>query len=355
MRWWTATLLALVCWLAAGSPAQAAPVLIVNGRVVDPQPAPVVVQGRTLVPLRGVFEALGARVDWDGTERTVTVVGQGVTLCLGVGQTVAYRNGQAVRLEVPARIVAGRVLVPARFVSEALGARVDWDALRQAVVIVTASAADELQVGETRHQHREVSAGSVSSVSALLQMGTGELVVSGGAGQLMEADFTYNVEGWEPEVSYVEEGSRGVLEVRQPATSGTARGEVQYRWQVAFSDRVPLDLRVHTGVGPCRLELGSLLLRSLQVTGGVGDTTLDLRGYRGGDLRVSVAAGVGEVTVLLPREGCARVRVDGGVGGVSADGLRLVEDEYLGGDCSDPGGEVYMQVRAGVGRIHLER
>ncbi|HAG08013.1 MAG TPA: copper amine oxidase [Desulfotomaculum sp.] len=83
-------------------------------------------KGRVLVPLRGIFEALQAKVDWDQSTATVTAVLEDKTILLTMGKQEALINEQKVWLDVPPQIRAGRTMVPLRFVSEALGAKVIW-------------------------------------------------------------------------------------------------------------------------------------------------------------------------------------------------------------------------------------
>lgn len=132
---------ALVAALLAASllpaPALAAPAVYVDGRPLRLEAAPRVEQGRTLVPLRGVFEALGAQVTFDPATQTVVAVRAGRTVILRVGSPTARVNGKQVDLEVPARVRDGRTLVPLRFVAEALGVTVRWDPAAGAVHIAT--------------------------------------------------------------------------------------------------------------------------------------------------------------------------------------------------------------------------
>lgn len=100
-----------------------------------PDAQPGIINGRTLVPVRFVSQALGAKVDWDDATRTVTITGNGRTIVLPVGQAAATVNGQPVTFDVPANIYLDRTYVPLRFVSEALGAKVDWDAAEYRVYI----------------------------------------------------------------------------------------------------------------------------------------------------------------------------------------------------------------------------
>ena len=96
---------------------------------------PVIVSDRTLVPLRGIFEALGANVDWQDETKTIIGSKGDKTIVLQVGNTTASMNNNKVTLDVPPTIINSRTMVPVRFVSEALGANVDWVADTRTVVI----------------------------------------------------------------------------------------------------------------------------------------------------------------------------------------------------------------------------
>ncbi len=95
---------------------------------------PVNQNGRLLVPVRAIFEALGAEVDWDKETQTVTAVKGETEVKLIVGGA-AVKNGIPVTIDVPASNISGRVLVPLRFVSEALGAEVSWSDANQCAYI----------------------------------------------------------------------------------------------------------------------------------------------------------------------------------------------------------------------------
>lgn len=104
-----------------------------NGAYFDV--APFSDSGRTLVPLRGVMEQFGAKVDWDAASKRVTVSLGGRKVVLTVGSREALVNGQAVQLDVPAKVVNGRTMIPLRFVSENIGMKVTWEAKTQSVTI----------------------------------------------------------------------------------------------------------------------------------------------------------------------------------------------------------------------------
>ena len=96
---------------------------------------------RTMVPLRGVFEACGANVNWDGETRTVLITktdGEETTfIFLQADSDTAFINSEKKTLDAPAEIVGDRTMVPLRFIMEELGAAVSWDDEARTVSIVT--------------------------------------------------------------------------------------------------------------------------------------------------------------------------------------------------------------------------
>ncbi len=87
--------------------------------------------------MRAIFERSGADVQWDSAASTAVATGGSDEVKITTGSTTAYHNGEAVALDVPAMAVDRRTLVPVRFVSEALNAKVDWIPETQTVSIST--------------------------------------------------------------------------------------------------------------------------------------------------------------------------------------------------------------------------
>lgn len=107
--------------------------LYVNSEKIETDTPPTIVDGRTLVPLRAIFKAIGAEVEWDGDTRTATGKKGDTTVSLQIGNTTAYVNGEARTLNVPAQLINGRTMVPVRFISESLDCNVIWDAATSSV------------------------------------------------------------------------------------------------------------------------------------------------------------------------------------------------------------------------------
>lgn len=90
-------------------------------------PEPYIKNGRTLVPFRKIFEALGMEITWNATQKSVDAKNESVSMKLYIGSKYAYVNNFQKTLDVPPEITDGRTFVPLRFVSESYGAEVIWE------------------------------------------------------------------------------------------------------------------------------------------------------------------------------------------------------------------------------------
>ena len=128
---------AIVLILIVTSPACASQVYV-DGKKLDV--VTIAEGGTTLVPLRVIFQALGASVDWDRSTQTVTATKEQTTIKLQIGSNTAYKNGQPVALQVPGKVIQGNTMVPLRFVSESMGCVVNWDGATSTITIVSGQA-----------------------------------------------------------------------------------------------------------------------------------------------------------------------------------------------------------------------
>lgn len=113
-------------------------------------PQPREINGHTYVPLRGVLEHLGANLNWEpDTERIVAMNGD-TEIALTIGSRIAKVDGRSVRMDVPPIMIAGRAMVPLRFMSEALGAEVGWSEATNTVLINTEAPMATAGMGDDR-------------------------------------------------------------------------------------------------------------------------------------------------------------------------------------------------------------
>lgn len=194
-----------------------APSVYLDGKKLSFEVEPVIENSRTLVPLRAIFEAMGASVEWNDTTRTVTAIKGTTKVVLPVGSTQPTVNGQGWPLDVPAKIVQNRTLAPLRFVGEAFGGKVSWNDTTRTVTIVSGNTSS----GTT--ESSQVNTATVSETEVNLRSGPStayDKVASASRGERMsvlaEKDGWYQVSrggstawvaGWVVNVAWEEETS----------------------------------------------------------------------------------------------------------------------------------------------------
>jgi hypothetical protein len=109
--------------------------VLINGspQVIDA--APVIINGRTMVPLRFLGETFGANFNYDSVSKTISIDFNGKKMVLRVGNKIALVDNKEVQLDVAPVITNGRTLVPLRFISENFGCDVIWDGSTKTVIV----------------------------------------------------------------------------------------------------------------------------------------------------------------------------------------------------------------------------
>jgi len=185
-----------------------------------------------------------------------------------------------------------------------------------------------------------------------IKLGAGELQVDGGSPKLMEADFEYNIPTWKPIVRYDASSFRSQLHIEQP---GTVHGgsHVDYKWNLRFNDKLPLDVDMDLGAGEARMNLGSMNLRSVRVNVGVGEVTLDLRGKPTRDYSVNVNGGVGHAKIYLPNDVGVIANAAGGIGDVNVRGLEKRGGQWINPQHENAPVTIRLDVKGGIGQIEI--
>jgi predicted membrane protein len=186
-----------------------------------------------------------------------------------------------------------------------------------------------------------------------LSMGAGNLTIGGGERKLLNAEFTYNVASWRPEVRYSSTGAHGNLTIRQPGQGHAQIGHTKYEWDLALNNDVPMDLTLHFGAGEARLDLGSLSLRNVDVDMGVGKLEMDLRGNPKHNYDVRIRGGIGEATVRLPAGVGIYAEGSGGIGEIKTQGLRRESEHWVNDAYEDSKVRIHLDIHGGIGSIRL--
>ncbi len=257
-----------------------------------------------------------------------------------------------------------------------------------------------IQVGEVQDTQVTIPLSGAKMVTADIFFGAGELEIEAGVSdQLLSGHFCYNIEQWQPKVTYED----GALTIEQGSFDkedwGIPTGNTRNEWKLEFSPDVPLDMNLKIGAGDSNLDFTGLQLTSLdldvgagtfdvhfgepnkakmsdltldagaskleitgignagpervEVQGGVGDMTLDFAGNWPRSADVQITAGVGAVTLRLPDDVGVRVETEGGLMNVDASGWQRLDGDYVNDAFGEADIELHIQVTTGIGNLRL--
>lgn len=206
--------------------------------------------------------------------------------------------------------------------------------------------------GPLEHESKSIDLDKSEMVRVDLKMGAGEMQIDGGSQKLMDADFDYNIPSWKPVVHYEASGFRGQLRIEQP---GGAHGgsHSTYKWKVRLNNTVPLDVTTELGAGEAQMTLGSLNLRSLDVSMGVGEARVDLKGKPTHDYSVKISGGVGHATVYLPNDVSIIATAHGGIGDINIRGLEKRGSSWINAAHENGPVTIHLDVNGGIGQIEI--
>lgn len=193
-------------------------------------------------------------------------------------------------------------------------------------------------------------AAGAERITAEIHIGAGELRLSGGAKEFLEAQFEYNVAALKPQVRFDETGFRRRLVISQGGTQ--AIGGIVNRWDIRLGGDVPLDLVVRCGAGENRLDLREAPVRSLELDLGVGEATVDLRRAWTRDVDAKIKGGIGRAVVLVPAAG-VEARASGGIGEIRVEGLRKEDGRWVSEGLAKAGARLRLEVTGGIGQIEI--
>ena len=127
---------------------------------------PVILNDRTLVPVRAIFEAMGATVDWNADTRAVTSVLGDTTVVMVVDNKVMTVNGTFKTLDVAPQLIGGSTMVPTRAVAESFGCKVEWDPAERRVVISSKAFLEKVAAQNSFSSVKKLTQNDKTAVSA---------------------------------------------------------------------------------------------------------------------------------------------------------------------------------------------
>jgi len=204
-----------------------------------------------------------------------------------------------------------------------------------------------------QHQSRTLERQGAKAVHASIDMASGDLSVSGGSANLLDANFDYRSSSTTPTVDYHVNDGKGELNISEGVSDNHIHTGSDSSWNLRLANDLPIDLKINMGAGEGRLRLHDLDLTNLQVDMGAGRVEVDLTGERKKDLHADIQGGVGEATIRLPKKVGVIVNASGGIGTVVAHGLQNEGNEYTNESYGKTPATIHLNVQGGVGVINL--
>lgn len=234
-------------------------------------------------------------------------------------------------------------------------------ALLSSLLLITTgcSALESITFGKGKVNEFEVKVekDSVRDLEVNLQLGVGEMNVSGGASEWVTGDIEYSNERMEPVVQYDLDGDKGDIVIKQKKNVNVSAGfsNMKNGWYLQLTNDVPIDLRVESGAADTNLDLRGLQLRELRVDAGVGDVEVDLSGGWQESFDVDIATGVGETTVILPESVGVQIKSEEGVGKANFDGFTSYRNNTYVNEAFETADVIItVKVETGVGEMNFQ-
>ena len=218
------------------------------------------------------------------------------------------------------------------------------------VILCACAPAPNPNAGD-QHSSEKAPLGHAESASVAFKLGAGDLKVTGGAADLVNGDFTYNIPSWKPVLNYSSSGSESVVTIEQPPShSGNAS---HYSWDVKLNDSVPMRLNLNFGAGAGQLNLSSLQLRSLDVKMGVGELAIDLGGRLKQDCNINLEGGVGKLSLRLPESAHIDAELHKGLGSLTVKGMNNEGGHYTHEGTGADLKTIHLRATSGIGEIEV--
>jgi hypothetical protein len=208
--------------------------------------------------------------------------------------------------------------------------------------------------GHRGHESQTVDRKDAKAARIVVHMPAGELIISGGAQHLMEADFSQGASWEAPSIDYTVENGTGNLTINQQSSNHFMSNSDNI-WKLKLDNETPIDLEIDMGAGKGDLNLSKLDLTRLELNIGAGQANVDLTGERAKDLEAEIHGGVGEAIVRLPKNVGVIANVHGGLGSVDVRGLKEDAGEYVNAVYGKAPQTLRLTVQGGIGHIRLEQ
>ena len=231
--------------------------------------------------------------------------------------------------------------------------------------------------GKDFKEKKSVNRGEASFVNVQIAFWGGYIDVSGGAKDLIDAQFEYSDIEWKPEVAYRLKDKIGNLKVSMPDVGDdiNINDEDINQWDIQLNNDIPMDLSIKLGGGEGFYDLNNLKMNSLEIKLGggkldidlknsslprldfkavAGEATVDLSGKWNNDLDADFVCGFGELNLKLPKNISVSVKASGIMGNVEAPGFSKDGSTYTNDAYRKTKVTLYIDIFGGIGNVNLD-
>lgn len=266
--------------------------------------------------------------------------------------------------------------------------------------VITSQAREDAKVGPLQTQTEVIKMDPVKSVEVDIDLGLGDLTITGGSNDIMTGKFEYNVVQWKPEIQYKTTGSRGEIKIKMPDVEldfDEDDKDIENNWMLQFNKDIPLEMKIEIGVGESELDFSNVTLSSLEISNGAGEVSveigqqeideleiesgageveisfdggnideleidlgagesvLDFTGNWKSDMDANIDCGVGEVTIRLPEDVGVRIKAGSNwLSEVNTKGLHKKGGAFVNDAYGSSNVTLEFSVDVGVGQLNLE-
>ncbi len=203
----------------------------------------------------------------------------------------------------------------------------------------------------TRNQTVETK--DVSEVNVDIAFGAGKLKITGGAEELLDAQYKNSSAIPNPQVAYRYNKTEGHLTIKQENVVNIPFGKSE--WDLKLNNNIPIDLNLKCGAGDVLLRMSELNLSSLNLKYGAGEMKVDLRGNWDHDIEIWITGGVGSSKIKLPKNMKIVADVTTGLGSTIVNGLTREHGKYVSKNDTNMSNSLTLHVKGGIGEVKLIR
>ncbi|MRH44518.1 hypothetical protein GH741_17885 [Aquibacillus halophilus] len=212
-------------------------------------------------------------------------------------------------------------------------------------------------VGDIEKDEIVVKKDQATELEMELDLGAGEMHVTGGANDWITGEIEYNSSKLKPKVSYDLDGKTGKASIKQKknVNLNVEFGEHKNRWYLQLTDDIPMDLQVDVGASDTKLDLRGIQLTELNLDAGVGDIEVDLSGDWQESFDATIHTGIGETTVILPKDVGVKVVSEKGIGTADFTGFISQGDNVYVNEAYETADVVIMvEAEMGIGEANFK-